>query len=189
MSSRNPPPRKLRPKLCIVNYMNFEFQWFNINTSIFPHVAPTFDDLFCQAVVRLVDSRWSTTVTNVCQQNNQLETVCNDQSESVCNNQSKRVSNNHLETNPKTVCSNRSEMVHIHSWIMLTLVILPWESMVLDLLKLFFFLSIVFFSWTKKHTRQCTLMCLVCTIFLNKKDTHIYLSEIFFQAINAYKNM
>lgn len=85
--------------------MNFEFQWFNINTSIFPHVAPTFDDLFRQAVVRLVDSRLSTTVTNVCQQNNQLETVCNDQSESVCNNQSKRVSNNHLEI----VCNNQSK--------------------------------------------------------------------------------
>lgn len=180
MSSRNPPPRKLRPKLCIVNYMNFEFQWFNINTSIFPHVAPTFDDLFCQAVVRLVDSRWSTTVTNVCQQNNQLETVCNDQSESVCNNQSKRVSNNHLETNPKTVCSNRSEMVHIHSWIMLTLVILPWESMVLDLLKLFFFsIDCLLLMNKKKYETMYSNVFGMHNISKQKRHSHILVRNIF----------
>lgn len=79
------PKRKLRPR-----QLYFECQWFDINPPCFPHVAQTLEDLFCQAVVRLVDSRWSTTVTKVCQQNNQ--------SEIVCDNQSERISNNHFET-------------------------------------------------------------------------------------------
>lgn len=60
--------------------------------------------------------------------------------------------------------------------------------MVLDFVIIIFF-SIDCLLIMNKKTRQCTLMSSVCTLFLNKKDTHIYLSEIFFQTINAHRNM